>query len=138
MKTIDLNNTVHNFEKSNRFTITTKRGGYDIMKCSKCGMIGKTYALGVLTVRNKYKDKKINHCNLTKKEIQEKSNKLLLKSITITNCTACGEVFKNLKPGAIHQVIEPPNPYTNDLKGVWVMGVGEPVKVLKSEFFYNE
>ena len=56
------------------------------------------------------------------------------KRIRIKYCTAFGEVFKNLTPGSEHNVIKPPPLYKNDRKGVWVMGVGEAVKVLNGEY----
>lgn len=60
-----------------------------------------------------------------------------MAKIKITNCKAFGEMFKNLTPGSIHEVIEAPKEYKNSkIKGVWVMGVGEPVKVLDNEFEY--
>ncbi len=55
-------------------------------------------------------------------------------TITITNCTATGNVFKNLTPGSEHTIIDPPAGRINFSDGVWVMGKGEAVKVLNSEF----
>lgn len=57
-----------------------------------------------------------------------------IKKIKITNCRAVGTPFANLLPGTEHIVIKPPYPKKNDDRGVWVMGVGEPVKVLRYEF----
>lgn len=54
--------------------------------------------------------------------------------IEITFCTAQGSQFENLKRGTQHKVVTPPQGYTNDDRGVWVMGVGEPVKVLNKEY----
>jgi hypothetical protein len=56
------------------------------------------------------------------------------KRIRIKYCTAFGEAFGNLTHGSEHDVIKPPAHYKNDKKGVWVMGVGEPVKVLNGEY----
>lgn len=54
--------------------------------------------------------------------------------IKITFCNAQGGQFANLTPGSEHEVIDPPKGHKNDNRGVWVMGVGEPVKVLKREY----
>ena len=56
------------------------------------------------------------------------------KKIKIIKCTAYGEIFANLIPNSTHDVIEAPNGYSNDTMGVWVQGVGEPVKVLSYEY----
>jgi hypothetical protein len=50
--------------------------------------------------------------------------------IKIIQCTAWGPIFANLTPGSIHKVIEPPKHHKPDKYGVWVQGIGEPVKVL--------
>lgn len=53
--------------------------------------------------------------------------------IKINECRASGKQFENLKPNSIHQVIEAPKgEHSNN--GVWVMGIGEPVKVLDGEY----
>lgn len=52
--------------------------------------------------------------------------------IKIIHCGAFGPQFENLKPGTVHEVIEPPKGQ-NDKRGWWVMGVGEPVLVLTRE-----
>lgn len=52
--------------------------------------------------------------------------------IRIINCTAVGPQFENLTPGSIHEVIPAPKGENNN-RGWWVMGVGEPVKVLTHE-----
>ena len=57
-----------------------------------------------------------------------------IRKIKITHCEAFGIQFENLVDGSIHEVIKTPSGYKNDSKGVWVMGVGEPVKVLNREF----
>lgn len=52
--------------------------------------------------------------------------------IKIIHCSAYGQQFKNLKDGSIHDVIKPPKGKEH-LDGWWVMGVGEPIRVLKYE-----
>ena len=56
------------------------------------------------------------------------------KRIQISKCHAFGRQFKNLIPGSIHELCNPPEGYKQGEKGYWVMGVGEPVLVLYGEF----
>ena len=57
------------------------------------------------------------------------------QKIKITVCQAFGPQFENLIPDSIHDVIETPARHKNsEMKGVWVMGIGEPVKVLNDEY----
>jgi hypothetical protein len=41
---------------------------------------------------------------------------------------------KNLIPGSIHEVIERPKYDPSPNRGLWVMGFGEPVKILSHEY----
>lgn len=52
--------------------------------------------------------------------------------IKIKHCNAYGRQFENLKDGTIHEVVKPPKG-KKKLTGWWVMGVGEPVRVLEDE-----
>jgi hypothetical protein len=63
--------------------------------------------------------------------------------IQIIECSAVGGIFANLTPGSIHEVVTPPKApkearipanYENNDDGVWVQGVGEPVRVLRREY----
>jgi hypothetical protein len=57
--------------------------------------------------------------------------------VKITHCQGFGELFNNIKDGSIHEVIPCPKIFKRTdhrNKGVWVMGVGEPVKVLSGEY----
>lgn len=121
---IDLRQTNHTFDKHNLVTLMGKRGAYDLYKCDACGLIGKRYgASGILVIANNVSRKKVFNCPKSKS----------IRKIKITTCNAVGSVFKNLKPGSVHDVIDPPEGKDNS-RGVWVMGVGEPVKVLFGEF----
>ena len=53
--------------------------------------------------------------------------------IKIILCTAVGKQFANLIPNSEHNIIDAPIGHDNE-KGVWVMGAGNPVKVLHSEY----
>jgi transcription elongation factor Elf1 len=125
MKQIE-NSAPHKFEKQNLVTLMDRKGAYDLMKCDKCGIQGKARALGTVDVSDSYSLEKVNNCDGV---VEEKP-----KQIKITFCHACGKRFSNLTPGSLHIVVDPPHPHVNDHKGVWVMGIGEPVKVLNSEF----
>lgn len=59
------------------------------------------------------------------------------KRIKITQCRAFGPQFSNLIPGSIHDVIKTPAGEKRE-GGVWVMGNGEPVKVLQGEYVFEE
>lgn len=122
MRTINLNQSTHNFEKQNLITISGTKP-HDILKC-KCGVYGKSYRLGQITVANKFQ-KRLFKCPLNKK---------VLEKIKIKKCTAFGDHFANITPGSIHQVIPAPPPNKDDGLGVWVNGVGAPVKVMNEEF----
>ena len=74
-----------------------------------------------------YKKENVHLCpKAPKKEIPLK--------IKVTRCTANGKAFSNLLPNSEHAVVTPPLGYRNDHTGVWVMGLGEPVKLLTGEF----
>lgn len=126
MITISRTNTNHNFEKQNLVTIMSPRGPYDLYKCSLCGLRAKGYSLTELKIEKRY-SKTANNCPKAE----------TVKRIKITNCRAVGKAFANLTPGSVHSVIDPPEGYNNS-RGVWVMGVGEPVKVLFEEFVEGE
>lgn len=116
--------TNHKFVKTNLVTLNSKKGYYDLMKCSLCGLVGRRYTLSLIEVPDVY-SQKAKSCP---------KSTLIVNKIKITICHAHGAVFKNLTPGSVHNVVEPPVGYKNDVDGVWVQGVGEPVKVLRSEY----
>lgn len=117
----------HNWEKQNLVTIMDRKGHYDIYKCSKCGMQAKSDTISTIKLKGSYSIENVYNCK-GDNSINE------LNRIRITNCTAQGKSFENLKPNTEHSIITPPEGYKNDHTGVWVMGVGEPVKILTSEF----
>ncbi len=127
-KTIDLNaRHGHQFEKSNLITKKDKTGFYDNHQCTLCGMKGKRYGLNeYLHLSYNYSSDKIEQC--------PKGSSGQPKRIKIIRCNGYGEAFKNLIPNSEHEVIKPPVSYKDDHKGEWIMGNGEPVKVLNNEF----
>lgn len=97
------------------------------MVCKNCGMKGRRYGFTTVEVSENYKLENVHNCS------KAESIKLSEK-IKVTRCTANGKKFLNLLPNTIHEVVTPPDGYKNDLTGVWVMGIGEPVKLLSNEF----
>lgn len=113
----------HSWEKTN---LVTKEGKqlYDTYQCRHCGLKARMVSFGFLQISERSR-KKFERCPAVKKATQ----------IRITACDAVGSQFENLTPGSVHNIIDAPEGFS-DKGGVWVMGVGEPVKVLFREFEY--
>jgi hypothetical protein len=126
METVDIKTGGHSWEKQNIVTLFKAGKPYDLYKCTKCGLTGKSIQLGKITIRESDL-KKVIRC----KGIVAK------KSIKITYCNAVGEQFKRLTPGSIHNIMQPPAGEDNK-RGEWVMGTTEPVLLLFGEFEYSE
>lgn len=121
----DMKKTNHIWIKENLVTICSGKEVYDIFKCSLCGIKGKSIKLGTIKLDGRLK----NPDDCKKAGIPKK--------IKIKECTAMGKQFRNLKPGSVHKIIESPQKekFPNGKKGgVWVMGIGEPVRVLRGEY----
>lgn len=130
MYNVSIKKSLHSFEKKNLVTISSKgrKGGYDILECSKCGIQGKRYSLTTVEISEAYSKEKAFLCpNASAIKIPQK--------IKVIYCNAKGKAFSNLIPNSEHEVVSPPDGYKNDHTGVWVMGVGEPVKLLSEEFY---
>lgn len=125
MQTFDIKTGGHEWEKQN-LTTQGVRKMYDVYKCRKCGIIGKSYRLGTITIKES-DVKKFQKCS-------PKQTKTF-KRIMVTDCKAFGDQFANIKPGSKHDIVPPP-PGQNNKRGEWVMGVGEPVLLLAEEFVY--
>jgi len=117
----------HKWDKKNLVTIG--RGGrmFDEMVCINCGMKGKRYGFDTVEVSENYK---IDNAHFCPKALPVE----LPKKVKVTQCTAQGKAFANLIPESVHEVVIPPYNYKNDHTGVWVMGVGEPVKLMPNEY----
>lgn len=128
---IPLNETSHDFVKNNLISIIARRGTYDEYRCSLCDMAGKRWGLSssieVTVPKGTLLAARMRHCP---KAVPTKAP---LK-IKISICRAQGKAFGNISPGSIHDVIEAPAGEVDDLRGFWVMGVGEPVKILSGEY----
>ena len=124
---IKVNSVKHNFAKT---SLVTEKGGFDYYTCEDCGLKGKRFGFSDWLNFPKNVDKnKLNNCT-GGKVLQDD---FVGKYATISRCTAVGDQFKNLTPGSRHKIVTPPQGYFNGDEGVWVMGVGEPVKVLDRE-----
>lgn len=118
----------HSWDKINPVTKFNKQGGYDQLICKNCRIKGKRYGFSERIVLDKqYSDNTVYNCDGTKKLN-------LPYLIKIIKCAANNPEFENIKPGSIHRLVTPPEGYSHDYKGVWIMGVSEPVKVLNNEF----
>lgn len=127
MAIVNIKSGLHNWEKQNLITIKGRGGMYDELKCSHCGMKGRTYQLGLVRVSNSYKAENINLCP---KAEESKTP----QRIEVIYCSANNPAFSNITPKSQHDIVEPPKGESNYYRGVWVMGVGEPVKLLYGEF----
>lgn len=58
------------------------------------------------------------------------------QKIKIQNFQGFSSEFVNLTEGSVHEVIEVPEEFSHrkDIKGVWVWGITEPVRVLPEEY----
>lgn len=122
MIVISRSETNHNFEKQNLVTQFDKRGQYDVYKCSACGLSGKARTLTSISISENSR-KRASNC----------PKAVSSQRVRITKCNAVGKLFGNLTPGSVHDVIPPPSGQDNS-RGLWVMGVGEPVKILFGEY----
>lgn len=117
----------HVWEKQNLVTKPGRKGHYDEMKCANCGIKGRRYGFDTVEISGSYSQKNALKC-------PKSLDPVIPTEIEIVFCSAYGEKFKNLIPGSKHKVVTPPDGYKNDRTGVWVMGIGEPVRVLTREF----
>lgn len=125
MKTFEITEGGHKWEKQNLMTLGKKRG-YDLYKCRCCGLQGKSYRLGTITVRESDVNK-----------LQKCKGRIKHTHLKVTFCKACGPEFSKLIPGSVHEIITPPKGYDNS-KGEWVQGLTEPVLLLAGEYIYVE
>ena len=123
MQEFNLSEGVHEWEKVNIVTMYGKKP-HDIYKCKRCGVTGKSYRLGTIEIPER---------SIPKMQLCQGIHRAT--SIKIIRCGACGEEFRALVPGSIHQVVSPPEGQDNK-RGEWVMGKTEPVLVLFGEFQY--
>lgn len=116
----------HKWVKQNLVTKKDRKGLYDHYKCEYCGIEGKSYSMGRIEVPDRYANKQAI-CHGAPKH----------KKVKVLRCNAVGSVFDNLKPGSIHDIVAPPDGEDRK-RGEWVMGVGDKVLLLYSEFNYAD
>lgn len=124
---VNIKTSGHVWDKKNLVTIQQGKKTYDEVQCRHCGIKGKRYNFTHVTVDGRYSKKNVYQC-------PKQPAFVVPEKITIKFCEAVGRQFANLTPGSVHEVIDPPMGYSNDRTGVWVMGAGEPVKVLREEY----
>lgn len=127
MYNVNIKESQHVFEKKNLMTIMGRKGGYDELVCKLCGMKGRSYSLGSIKIAETYKRENVFLC---KKALPFN----VAQRVKVSYCNATGKAFGNITPNSEHDVVTPPEGYKNDHTGVWVMGVGEPIKLLQYEF----
>lgn len=127
MKQIRINEDT--WTKVNLLTLKYGKRTYDLYKHDS-GITAKRWGLSDVLSITEHDFKKYS-------AYTDKYNKNLKgKMISIVNCDAYGSQFANITPNSIHCVIPAPEGNVDDDKGVWVMGVNEPVKILNNEFKY--
>lgn len=134
---LNLKDNHHNWKKKNMVTLSSSKGSYDEFQCSKCGISGKCYDLIHIVIETKkFSIENIQNCDF--ENTYANGNPIVLvpikTKIKITKCTATGKIFGNCIDGSEHITVNAPLPYKNDEKGVWIKGIGEPVKLLNNEF----
>lgn len=127
MQIFELSYGGHQWEKQNLTTLGINKT-YDLYKCKCCGIKGKSYHLGYITVRECDVKKMAKCCG------KKRNRPTRLK---VTRCNAFGKEFSQLIPGSIHDIISPPQGEDNS-RGEWVQGVSEPVLLLSGEYEYLE
>lgn len=120
-KYLNLRSSLHNFVK-----VESESG---VWACSKCGILGDRDGEGhTLIVGDDTPDEKIAKCD---------EAVIVFKPIKIEVVRGEGfaPYFENLTPGSVHETVETPEEHkTSTAPGVWVIGDGEPVKLLRGEY----
>jgi len=125
---LSLQSPIHSFKKRNNMTQSDSGGSYDLYECEHCRISGKRRGLAeyILVAPSP----KIHQCN-GRGIVSVAPN----KRVEVVRCMAHGLQFENMTPRSIHTIIDPPEgEKPNGINGVWVMGVGEPIKLLFDEY----
>ena len=67
----------HEWEK---VSLVTEAGGYDRMRCSRCGVEGKRYGLGVGSVHPDSRNSKMRDCNYAYQKLVLKKKRVVMKN----------------------------------------------------------
>lgn len=130
---ISLVSTTHKFEKQNLVTLIDRYGfAFDRYQCKYCGLTGRRRGFSAFL---EMKEGGLSEfCPKAPPDVSDKytSKQVIIVSKPFVNNPA----FNNILVGSHHRIIEPPKDEIprNGLIGVWVMGVGEPVRLLPGEF----
>lgn len=132
-ESVSIGTTVHDLYKVNLITKIDRRGRtYDEYQCRVCKAKGKRYGLSSiveLTGKKLEMDKCREQTNNYPKIVKITSNIVV---------NANNPAFAGLTIGNLHRVIDPPESdainYPNSRMSVWIMGQGEPVRILSGEF----
>jgi hypothetical protein len=89
----------HEWEKQNNVTREYGKKLYDIYRCKHCGIEGKSYQIGTISIQNKFY-KKAPCCPGVQ---QKKPTKL-----KVLCCTAFSPEFDNIIKGCILDILPPP------------------------------
>jgi hypothetical protein len=125
--------SMHNFVLQSEKPKRSPNGNFNTYRCSNCGIEGKQYTdeKAVIIVSKNYPAKMISNCPIEPKEF------VGLK-IKITEVWSLGSQWNNIKKDTIHMIVPSPQGKINGDRGVWVKGVGEPVKIFFDEFEFVE
>jgi ribosomal protein S26 len=113
----------HDWQKQN---LVTLKGGYDKVKCSKCGLEAKRLLETVFITENRKNTELMLNCI--------NSDFSVPKRIKIIIQPKGNPAFGNLIENSIHEVIDAPSGYTNTKYSVWVAGINDIVRLLSNEF----
>lgn len=100
----------HEWEKQNNVTRKYGKKLYDIYRCKHCGIEGKSYQIGTISIQNKFYKKA--PCCLG---IQQKKP----TKLKVLCCTAFSPEFDNIIKGCIFDILPPPPGEDNKL-GEWM------------------
>jgi hypothetical protein len=118
-----LKDTSHDFNKTNLVTLPR---GYDTYAC-KCGAKGKRHGLSDAIELIKGKPT----CPDAKPKVASTTKRVRITSFTGNN----PRVFGNLTKGSEHDIVPCPEAEKHKFADdVWVMGIGEPVRLLGGEY----
>jgi hypothetical protein len=129
MHVIDMNNDTsgHKWSKVNQVTLKDQKSTYDLMQCDSCQLKGKRRSFTEIQIPSTHGYNKVFNCPA--------SNSADVKRVRIKKVNGGPGLFDNLTPGSEHDTVPVPEHQKHkNLSGVWVMGVGEPVRILPTEY----
>jgi len=57
--------SVHAYSKQNLYTLSDHRGHFDLVKCTRCGVVARRYGVDRLVRQTPYRAKKFQYCGPT-------------------------------------------------------------------------